>query len=100
MYICVWLCWVLIAALAFLCSGKWGLPLAGALRLLTVVPSLVAERRLWGTGLQYLRHIGSVVPAPRLSFVAHGLSCSAVRGTFSGQGCNLCLLHWQADSFY
>ena len=52
MYICVWLCWVLIAALAFLCSGKWGLPLAGALRLLTVVPSLVAERRLWVHGLR------------------------------------------------
>ena len=30
--------------------------------------------------------------------VAHGLSCSVACGIFPGQGSNLCLLHWQADS--
>ena len=30
--------------------------------------------------------------------VAHGLSCSAVRGIFPDQGSNPCPLHWQADS--
>ena len=30
--------------------------------------------------------------------VAYGLSCSVARGTFSDQGLNPCLLHWQADS--
>ena len=33
------------------------------------------------------------------SFVAPGLSCSAACGIFPDQGLNLCLLHWQADSF-
>ena len=30
--------------------------------------------------------------------VAHGLSCSTACGVFLGQGLNLCLLHWLADS--
>ena len=30
--------------------------------------------------------------------LVHGLSCLRACGTFPGQGWNLCLLHWQADS--
>ena len=53
--------------------------------LLIVVTSLVAKRGLQSTG--------SVV-------VAHRLSCFVARGIFPGQGWNLCLLHWQADSYH
>ena len=38
---------------------------------------------------QYLRLVGCR---------EQGLSCSAARGIFLNQGCNPCLLHWQADS--
>ena len=31
--------------------------------------------------------------------VEHGLSCSMVCGIFLDRGSNLCLLHWQVDSF-
>ena len=31
--------------------------------------------------------------------MAHGLSCSRAHGIFPDLGSNLCLLHWQADSF-
>ena len=31
--------------------------------------------------------------------VAHGLSCSSARGIVPDQGSNLCLLHWQVDSY-
>ena len=61
--------------------------------LLVVVASLV---RLQGTQ-------PVLVVAPELestgSIVAvNGLGCSTVCGIFPGQGLNLCLLHWQADS--
>ena len=29
----------------------------------------------------------------------HKVSCSTARGIFLGQGSNLCLLHWQVDSY-
>ena len=32
--------------------------------------------------------------------VVHRLSCSETRGISLDQGSNLCLLHWQADSFF
>ena len=32
-------------------------------------------------------------------FVQHGLSCSEACEIFPDQGSNLCLLHWQVDSF-
>ena len=32
--------------------------------------------------------------------MAHRLSCSLACGIFPDQGSNLCLLHWQADSFF
>ena len=60
----------------------WGLP---------VVASPVSEHRLWGTW-------SPTVLAHKLSSVAHGLSCSSARGIPLGQGWNLHLLHWQADS--
>ena len=54
--------------------------------------------------LQWLRPQGSAAVAPGLSstgsiVVAHGLSCSLACGIFPNQGSNLCLLHWQADSY-
>ena len=32
--------------------------------------------------------------------MAHGLSCSVAYGIFQDQESNLCLLHWQADSYF
>ena len=52
--------------------------------LLTVLASLVAERRLQDSQT-------SIV-------VVHGLSCSGVYGIFPDQGLNSCLLHWQVNS--
>ena len=54
-------------------------------------------------GLQQLRHVASVVAAPRLYstgsvVVAHKLSCSVAYGIFPDQGWNPCLLHWQIYS--
>ena len=52
---------------------------------------------LWSTGsracrLQYLKHAGSGV-------VVHGLSCPMACGIFLDQRLNLCLLHWQVESY-
>ena len=65
--------------------------------LLIAVASLVAEHRLSGVW-------ASAVAAPRFQrtgsvVVGHRLSCSMACGIFPVQGLNLCLLHWQADSF-
>ena len=71
-YLFIWLCWVLVAARAFL--------------------------ELWRTGfsLRWLlcgsRALGSVL-------VATGVSCSLAWDIFPDQGSNLCLLHWQEDSW-
>ena len=48
--------------------------------------------------------MGSVLVSPGLSStgsaaVVHGLGRSTARGIFLNQGPNLCLLHWQEDSF-
>ena len=56
-----------------------------------------------GAELQYFRHMGSVVAAPRLwsadsVVVGHRLSCSEACEIFPDQESNPCLLHWQADS--
>ena len=77
-----WLCWVSVAARAFL---SWW---AGA--------SPVMEHRLRGAW-------ASVVVAPGrqstgLAVVAHGLSCSTSWGIFLDQGWNLCLPNWQAEA--
>ena len=61
------------------------------------VASPAAEHRLWSTG--------SVLEAHALSYStgsvleAHALSYPAARGILPDQGSNLCLLHWQADSY-
>ena len=77
--------------------------------------SLVAVHRLLDGGFCHCRawalgHPGFMAAAHRLSncgswaystgliAVVHQLSCSAACGIFLGQGSNLCLLHWQADS--
>ena len=61
-----------------------GYSLVAVCRLLFTVTSFVAEHRLQGTG--------SVV-------VVYGVSCSVAYGIFPDQGLNLCLLHWQVDSY-
>jgi len=52
---------------------------------------LVVGRGLWGEW-------ASVVVARRNSSGGPQLSCSTACGIFPGQGANLRLLHWQADS--
>ena len=92
-------------ARAFSSCGEWGL-LFVAVRGLLIAVSLVAvaEHRLQVHGLQQLWHVGSVVvvrghQGSGSVVVAYGLSCSAACGIFPDQGSNLCLLHWQADSY-
>ena len=41
---------------------------------------------------------GSWALEHRLNSLAHGLSCSTIRGIFLDQGLNPCLLHWEVDS--
>ena len=90
-FIYLWLCWVLVAALRLslvaASRGYSSLWCAGF--------SLQWLLLLWSTGSRRVGFsscvMGSVV-------VAHGLSCSAACGTFPNQGSNLCPLHWQADS--
>ena len=60
----------------------------------------------WALGVQALMVVacGSVAVACGLwstgsVVVEHGLCCPAAYGVFPDQGSNLCLLHWQADSF-
>ena len=50
-------------------------------------------------GAQVLGTWDSVVGTRGSVAVVHGLSCSVACGIFPDQGLNLCLLHWQADSF-
>ena len=56
------------------------------------------------SGLQELQHMGSLVAAHRLwksrSVISvYRICCSTVRGIFLDQGSNLCLLHWQPNSY-
>ena len=55
------LCWVFLVV--------WGLLFAEVRKPLIAAMSLVAEHRLWGVGLPWLKHVGSVVVVPRLSSV-------------------------------
>ena len=68
-------------------------------RFLTVMASLVAKHKLQEHGLP-----SSAVVAPGLQstgsgVVPLGLSCTVECGIFPDQGLNLCLLHWQMDSY-
>ena len=91
LFIYFWLCWVFVAAWAFL--QLW---LAGA----TLQLQSPGSRAHW---LQQLWHVGSVVVASRLQSTGsvvgvHKLSCSAACGIFLDHRLNPCLLHWQVDS--
>ena len=78
--ICFWLCWVLLAARAFLSSFSYSL--VAVRELLILVASLVAAPRLQSTG----------------SVAVHEPSCTAARGIFPAQGSNPCPLHCPMDS--
>ena len=80
-FICVWLCWVIIALL--------GLSLGSVSRglLLLVLRGLLCSEKLL-----LLWSKGSVA-------MAHGLSCLVACGIVPDQGLNPCLLHWQVDSY-
>ena len=64
---------------------------------LALTPALFSVAAFW------LQSIGSRPQAQfcssKLRVVAHRLSCSASRRIFLDQGLNLCLLHWQVDSY-
>ena len=53
--------------------------------------ALVVSHRLGSCGSWALEH--------RLRIVVHGLSQSEICGIVPDKGWNLCLLHWQADSY-
>ena len=84
MFVCFWLCWVLVSvrglSLVAASGGHCSSRCAGL--------SLSRPLLLRSTGS---RRAGSVI-------VAHGPSCSAAYGIFPDQGSNPCPLHWQADS--
>ena len=73
----------------FLLVASGGCSIVAVLGLLIAVASL-AEHRLQGMWLQWLRHVGSVFAVPGLqsvdSLVAHGLCCSTACGIFLDQG--------------
>ena len=84
LFIYLWLCWVFVSVRRLsLVTASGGHSSSRCTSLSLSWPLL-----LWSTGS---RCAGSVV-------VAHGPSCSAVRGIFPDQGSNPCPLHWQADS--
>ena len=60
--------------------------------------------RALGVQASVAQHTGTAAAAPGLQnvaseVVAHGLSYSPARGIFLEQGWNLCLLHWQMNSY-
>ena len=92
-FIYLWLCWVFIVVHRFspvavrggysslICKGfssQW-------LLLLRNTGSMLAGFRCYSTQTSEV--------------VAYRLSCSEASGIFLDQGSNLCLLHWQADSY-
>ena len=82
-----WLCWGLTAAQAFPGGSDWGYSV------LTVWVSCCG-----GFTCGALAPGHAIVSARGSAVVAHGLSCVAACAVFPGQGSNLFLLHWQADS--
>jgi len=94
LFICFWLCWVFTAVWTFL--------LLWCLRFSLQRLSCCGAQVLGCAGFSSWC-VGSVVTAPDRSgissaVVVHRLSCSGACEIFLGQGLNLCLLHWQADS--
>ena len=90
-----WLCWVFVAALAFLQLRCMGILLWWLL--------LLQNTGSRASGLQQLQHIGSVVVALRLQSigsisVAYQISCSVACGIFLLQASNPYFLCWQEDS--
>ena len=59
--------------------------------------SLVAVCKLLIGDFSFCR--GQALNARASVTEAHRLSCSTVCGILPDQGANLCLLHWQADSY-
>ena len=86
-----WLCWVLVAVLAFSSCSERGHSLVVVCRLLIAVASIVAEHGLQGSRVPGLWSTGSTV-------VVYHFSCSMARGIFPDQGSNPCPLYWQVDS--
>ena len=82
------LCWVFIAARAFL--WVWQAGLLSRCGLLVAVASRCGAHASVAV-VPRLQSTGSVV-------VAHEPSCSGACGIFPDQELNPCLLHWQADS--
>ena len=94
-FIYFWLCWVFIAAQVFSSGSAW---------------AYCSYFSCWGTRAleqvgfdslsmraQQLLLPGSRVRTGSLAMV-HGLSCTALCGSFQDQRLNPWLLHWQADS--
>ena len=55
---------------------------------------------MWSTGSTVRASVAAVpgLQSTGSAVAVHGLRCSAACGILLGQGSNLCLLHWQADS--
>ena len=88
---------------AFSSCGEWGLLFIGVTGLSCSGFSCCRARAL-GVQASVAQHRGTVAAAPGLQnvaseVVANGLSFSPVRGIFMEQEWNLCLLHWQMNSY-
>ena len=82
-FIYLWLCWVFLDVFRFSLYNEQRLLFLVAQGFFIAVASLVAEHRVWSTGL--------VV-------VAYRLICCETCGIFLEQGLNPCSWHWQVDS--
>ena len=98
-YLFIWLCWVFVAARAFLLLQQVGATLQVVVRgILIVVASFVVEHRLQGAWPSVVvargfTGCGSGLQSTGSIAVAQGLSCFLARGIFLDQGSNLCLLN-------
>jgi len=101
---------IILVALALCCCmrafsscGEWGLLFVGVAGFSCSGFSCCRARAL-GVQASVAQHTGTAAAAPGLQnvaseVVAHGLSYSPARGIFLEQGWNLCLLHWQMNSY-
>ena len=95
LFICFWLCWVIIAVWTSLQLQPSGATLFVVLRFLIAVASFVAERELQNA--RALESFSFQVLEHRFSSWVHRLGYSEACGIFLDQDFNLCLLCWQAD---